>query len=130
MTQEAPLVNLVRLAGMTTDQVLSVFYPWLASLVVGVLRSATTSSLCSSLEKNRVFTARATTHVSPISVILFTGIKQLYPGDLREEDSNLTFMIQADEIGYHVPSEPRQLAFPEYVSLYCFLVSSRRSYDP
>lgn len=41
------------------------------------------------------------------------GFDVLYLGDLRQEDKNLTLMIQADMLAYHEPSEPRQLALPD-----------------
>jgi hypothetical protein len=34
---------------------------------------------------------------------------------LRKENRNLTLMVQADMIAYHVPGEPPQLGLPVYV---------------
>jgi hypothetical protein len=35
------------------------------------------------------------------------------PAELREQNANITLMIQGDMLGYHDPAEPAQLGLPQ-----------------
>jgi len=58
---------------------------------------------------------------SNVELVLFAGEEQgllgsrAYSRELREADANLTLMIQADMLAYHVPSEPMQLGLPDRI---------------
>ncbi|KAH9083890.1 hypothetical protein EDB83DRAFT_2331975 [Lactarius deliciosus] len=62
---------------------------------------------------------------SNVELVAFAGEEQglygsrYYAGDLREEEKNLTLMVQADMIAYHQQGEPPQLALvhPEVTQL-------------
>ncbi|KAH9058816.1 Zn-dependent exopeptidase [Lactarius vividus] len=58
---------------------------------------------------------------SNVELVAFAGEEQglygsrYYAGDLREEEKNLTLMVQADMIAYHRQGEPPQLGLPAYI---------------
>ncbi|KAH9046878.1 Zn-dependent exopeptidase [Lactarius hengduanensis] len=58
---------------------------------------------------------------SNVELVAFAGEEQglygsrYYAADLREEEKNLTLMVQADMIAYHQPGEPPQLGLPAYI---------------
>ncbi|KAF9228083.1 Zn-dependent exopeptidase [Gyrodon lividus] len=58
---------------------------------------------------------------SNVELVTFAGEEQglrgsrAYAQELRAQGANITVMIQADMIGYHVPGEPPQLGLPMYV---------------
>ncbi|KAG9086767.1 hypothetical protein FRC06_002882, partial [Ceratobasidium sp. 370] len=37
--------------------------------------------------------------------------------ELREQNANITLMIQADMLAYHDPAEPAQLGLPQFIGL-------------
>jgi len=58
---------------------------------------------------------------SNVELVVFAGEEQglfgsqYYARELREEDKNLTLMVQSDMIAYHEPGEPQQLGLPEFI---------------
>ncbi|KAI0072175.1 Zn-dependent exopeptidase [Panus rudis PR-1116 ss-1] len=56
-----------------------------------------------------------------VQLCLFAGEEQgllgsnAYARELRRENANLTLMIQADMLAYHVPGEPPQLGLPDLI---------------
>ncbi|KAI0063689.1 Zn-dependent exopeptidase [Artomyces pyxidatus] len=58
---------------------------------------------------------------SNVEIVAFAGEEQglygsrFYAQDLREENKNLTLMIQADMTAYHAPGEPPQLGLPDRI---------------
>ncbi|CAE6527503.1 unnamed protein product [Rhizoctonia solani] len=58
-----------------------------------------------------------------VELVAFAGEEQgllgsrAYADELRRADANITLMIQADMLAYRDPSEPLQLALPQYIGL-------------
>jgi len=58
---------------------------------------------------------------SNIEIIAFSGEEQgevgskAYASEQREGNANITMMIQADMLGYHVAGEPFQIGFPDCI---------------
>ncbi|TFY77201.1 hypothetical protein EWM64_g6811, partial [Hericium alpestre] len=58
---------------------------------------------------------------SNVELVAFAGEEQglygsnAYANELRNEDKNLTLMVQADMTAYHVPGEPAQIGLPETI---------------
>lgn len=54
-----------------------------------------------------------------VQLVFFSGEEQglwgsrAYAKMLRDNDTNVRFMLQADMLGYHLPGEPMQIAFPD-----------------
>lgn len=54
-----------------------------------------------------------------VQLAFFSGEEQglwgsrAYAKRLRDENANVRFMLQADEVGYHAPGEPMQIALPD-----------------
>ncbi|KAG8731852.1 hypothetical protein FRC12_019527 [Ceratobasidium sp. 428] len=60
---------------------------------------------------------------SNVELVTFAGEEQgllgsrAYAAELREQNANITLMIQADMLAYHDPAEPPQLGLPQYIGL-------------
>ncbi|KAI0029712.1 hypothetical protein K488DRAFT_55777 [Vararia minispora EC-137] len=69
----------------------------------------------------RTISALGITFRSNVELVAFAGEEQglygsrFYAKDLRDENKNLTLMIQADMTAYHAPGEPMQLGMPEFI---------------
>ncbi|EIW77097.1 Zn-dependent exopeptidase [Coniophora puteana RWD-64-598 SS2] len=69
----------------------------------------------------RAIAKRSVTFQSNVELVAFAGEEQgllgskAYAQELRERNANITTMIQADMLGYHVASEPAQLGLPDVI---------------
>ncbi|KAG9088644.1 hypothetical protein FRC06_001938 [Ceratobasidium sp. 370] len=58
-----------------------------------------------------------------VELVTFAGEEQgllgsrAYAAELREQNANITLMIQADMLAYHDPAEPAQLGLPQFIGL-------------
>ncbi|KAH7924339.1 Zn-dependent exopeptidase [Leucogyrophana mollusca] len=58
---------------------------------------------------------------SNVELVAFAGEEQgllgskAYAREMRNQDANITLMIQADMLGYHAPGEPAQLGLPQSI---------------
>lgn len=54
--------------------------------------------------------------------LMLQSMINFYLGEQRDANANITMMIQADMLGYHVAGEPFQIGFPDWSALTMFSI--------